>query len=216
MSNQVKQSAKADDKANVEADAEEQKVDGEDKSDEQKYTATYLETAIKDRVLREQKKFAKERADLEKKLSDYEKKATSNVEEDLRSKLTQYETEKKATAEKLDKYRQESLSSKIERALVAQDCLDPEVVRDHFLGRNLVHLDDDDELVVENLTGSLDDLVKDYLLKKPHLKRAPQAGGVGSKGPIRPMTVNGPQDMTADELGAQLGVKRKTNSFFGR
>jgi hypothetical protein len=208
--------------ANVETSPVEAKVDGEVQQSERTYTGADLEKVVKDRLTREQKKFAKEREDLQKRLSDLEQKASGkvspNIEEDMKGRLSKYEEEKRSLAVKLDKYRQDNLRATIERALIAQDCLDPEVVRDHLLSKSLVHLDDEDNVVVENVSGSLDDLVKDYLEKKPHLRRATSQGGVGSKGPQRPAIVpTDPRLMTLEQIEGELGIpKTQGKKLFGR
>jgi hypothetical protein len=194
--------------ANVEAKPE-AKVDGNERT----FTGAEIEQIVKDRILREAKKTAKLTSTYENKIAELEEKLTSggkakaNVEEDLRAKLSKYDDERKALSSKLSQYRNDSLAAQVERALVAHDCLDPEIVRDHFLGRRLVELDDDDSIVVNNETGRLDDLVKDYLDKKPHLRRGTSQGGTGSKGPSRPaiskpLDVANAKNWTAEEFEA--------------
>lgn len=212
MSEQLFSGTPAEKPANVEAQPTEKpeaKVDG----NEPTFTGQDVEEIVKKRVLRESKNTAKLKSSYEQQIAELKEKlesggkAKANVDDDLRSKLSKYEEQQKALTSKLSQYRQDSLASKIERALVAHDCLDAEIVRDHFLSRKLVELDEDDEVVVNNETGRLDDLVKDYLEKKPHLKRATSQGGVGSKGPgrsvvSRPLDVANARNWTAEDLEA--------------
>jgi hypothetical protein len=213
---------------NVNPEAVEPKVDGEesskpvvveddkaDKPEDRKYSASDLEQIVKERLARERKKFDREKSEWENKHT-VPKPASTNVEEDLRSKLATYENDKKQLNEKLTKYQQDNLRSHIEKTLNAANCLDPEVVIDHFISKNLVHLDDDGEMVVENTTANLDDLVQDYLSKKPYLLKATATNGVGSKAPKRPVTSNGTvKEMTTDQIREQLGGNKavKKNPF---
>ena len=204
--------------ANVEAEVVVPEVDGEPEKkveEERRYSAADLEQVVKDRLAREQKKFAKERAEWEVKQAP--KAQSSNVEEDLRSKLATYESEKKQLSDKLNKYQQDNLRAQVERKLNAADCLDPEVVIDHFMSRNLIHLDDDGSVVVENATGSLDDLVTDYLARKPHLRKATVSTGIGSRAPSRPAASTGNlSDMSTEELKKQMGVHETKRNPFAR
>jgi hypothetical protein len=202
--------------AHVEPEVVVPEVNGSEQvsSTERTFSTADVEQIVKDRLAREQKKFAKERSEWESKLAP--KVVSSNVEEDLRNKLSAYESEKKQLSEKLTKYQQDNLRAQVERKLSAAECLDPEVVIDHFMSRNLVHLDEDGQMVVENATGSLDDLVTDYLFRKPHLRRASVSTGVGSKAPSRPVAASGsPSEMTTDELRQQMGFgdTKKKNPF---
>jgi hypothetical protein len=152
------------------------------------------------------------RKELEKKHSDTTvkpSKGSANVEEELRGKLTQYEESQKTLSAKLNKYRDTTLRASIERELNAQSCVDPEVVIDHFLARNKVELDDDDNVVVNNATGKLSDLVTDYLTKKPHLAKPSQMSGAGTKGPkAAPQSSTTFGDKSIEEMEAALGIDR--------
>ena len=181
-------------------------------AEERRFTAAETERIVKDRLTREQKKFEKERVEWQSKLTAVEKaprkdtQVNPHIEEEWRSKLTDAETKTRTLTEQLEKYRLNSLDATIERELLAQGCVDPEVVSDHIKTRNLVHHDDEGNLVVENMSGNLSDLVMDYLSKKPHLKTAETTGGAGTKGPklsIETLTEK-------DRLRAQMGATPET------
>jgi hypothetical protein len=134
-------------KANVEAEPVEANVDGQEtqESSERQYTVAQTELIVKDRLAREQKKFAKEKAELEKQLSEFKKKSPSpNVEDDFKAKLTAHEAEKSTLTKRLEKYRDDSLRGAVERKLNEHGCLDPELVFETFKAKGLVQFDEED------------------------------------------------------------------------
>lgn len=175
---------------------------------ERTYTAADMQAIVKERLAREQKKYEKLLAEAEKKVT-VAPKVASNTDDEWRTKMADYEAKAAVLTEQVTKYRSESLTATIERSLNQHGCLDPEVVIDHFKSRNLVHLDDDGNVVVENDSGRLDDLVKDYLAKKPHLVKAQTVTGVGSKAP---KSQSGSMSRK-EELEALLAVPPKQGLF---
>jgi hypothetical protein len=147
---------------------------------DRKYTTKEVEAIVKDRLARDRKKVAA----AEKPVTEAPLKAgTANLEEEFKLRTKQWETEKSQLSEKLSKFQTQSLRSTVEKKLSEMGCLDPEIVFDNFHSRGLVKSDEDGQVVVENLSNSLDDLCRDYLAQKPHLVRATASGGVGSKAP---------------------------------
>ena len=180
-----------------------------DGKDTQSTERTYSESDIQKMIDGRFKKHNAEKADLLKKLAEAEEKATRkvspNVEEEMRDKLKKYETDIKSRDEKLAEYREKQMTAEIYREL--DDCVDPEVVIDHFINRKLVHLDSHGEMVVENVSGSLRNLVSDFLEKRPHLRKSQTTTGVGSRSPHK-VAVNAgtPADQRLAEASAALGI----------
>jgi hypothetical protein len=190
-----------------------------DGSSETPTERTFKESEIQKFLDDRFKKHSSVVADLQKKLAEAEekssKKVSSNVEEDLRNKLTKYETEIKSRDEKLGEYRQKQLSAELYQKLNTHGCVEPELAVDHFLNRKLVHLDQDGNMVVENVRGNLDDLITDFLDKRPSMRSATVKSGVGSK--PNKVASNAPatsQDQRLLEAANAIGVdlERMKNS----
>ena len=180
------------------------------------YSADDLQAIIKDRLSREAKKHQKEIDALK---TSYEKPAagakSSPIEEDYRSKLSAFEAEKKQLSEKLTKYRQDGLRSTVVAKLATAGCVEPGDITEVLLAKGLVKLDDEDQMIVENVNNSLDDLVTDYLAKRPYLVRPSSNGGVGSKGPASPavsVVPTDPREMTQAQRAAALGISAQPTS----
>jgi hypothetical protein len=179
--------------------------------EEKTYTAADVERIVRERVVRQNKQW-------EKKLAESQpQKPSQNVEEDARQKLQAAEERHKVLQVKLEKFRVDGLRAQVSSKLAEAGCIDPGDVTDVLLARNLVHLDDDDQIVTENVTNSLDDLVRDYLSRKPHLVKPSQANGLGTRGPAKPAVMNSdPKQMSTDELAAAMGMtKKKSKKLFG-
>jgi len=145
---------------------------------EKTFTATDVEQIVKDRLLREQKKHQKTLDELQK-----PKPKSDNVEQDLRNKLSEFEINHKTLSERLASYRDKSLRGSVMSKLSEAGCNDPELLTDHLLSKKLVHLDEDDSVIVENANNSLDDLIRSELNKRPHLVKPSGMNGLGSKAP---------------------------------
>lgn len=187
------------------------------KTDERKYTGTEMELIVKDRLTRERKKFDKEKAEWQSKQqtepapesSKDASKVNPNIESEWKAKLSQHEATNRELAAKLAKYRDVTLTTAIEKELLAQGCVDPELVSNDLRSRKLVESDDEGNLIVGELWGGkLEDLVSDYLSKKPHLVKAQQQGGLGTRAPKPTAAVSGdPSTWSIEQLEAQLGIK---------
>src|SRR5689334_20178349 len=71
---------------------------------EKTFTPAEVEQIVKDRLIREQKRYQKTLEELQK-----PKPKSDNVEQDLRNKLTEFETSTKTLNERLAAYRDKSL-----------------------------------------------------------------------------------------------------------
>src|SRR3954464_9925865 len=78
---------------------------------EKSFTASDVERIVKERLTREQKKFDKQINELQ---AAKKPSGSANVEEDLRGRLSQYETQTKSLVEKLNTYRGHQLKSTVE------------------------------------------------------------------------------------------------------
>jgi hypothetical protein len=182
---------------------------------EKTYTASDVERIVKERLTRQKNTFEKQFTEATQK-----KGGNANVEDDLRNRLTQYETQTKSLNETLNRYRNSQLKATVEAECAKHGCNDPELLATHFLTKKLVSVDDDDNLVVGNVENSLTELVKAELSKRPHLVRASQSSGLGSKGTGSVQTTGkSPKDMTAaeyEQFKADLGVRTAgPNKLFG-
>lgn len=174
-------------------------------SEERKYTQQDVDRIVKDRLAREQKKFAKQ--------SDATKKTSGPEDSDLKGIRSEYEEKLSTVLKRFDSMRSANLKSEVEKALIEAGCIDTEVMSNYFLSRNQVHFDEDDNLVVEG-ADSLSELVKNELGKRPHLQRPKNAGGTGSKAPgvLKPQPTN-LKDMSSEQYAAwkeslNIGVKK--------
>jgi len=197
-----------------------EKDSGEVQSEEKQYTGSDVASIVKDRLAREQKKFAADydkRLKAEKEQWQKSQKPNQSVEEEFKAKLTEYEGRTKLLSEKVSRYQGEHLNNQIERALVAQGCIDPALVAADLKSQGLVSLDEEGELVVEN-HRSLDDLAKSYLAKKPYLVKATTQGGLGTKQPSNvSATIGDPSKRSLEEIENALGIKStKRNALFGK
>jgi hypothetical protein len=173
--------------------------------DEKMFTAEEVNEIVKQRLLKEHRK-------LEKKSEVAAvKKPASGVEEDLRSKLTQYEAQLAAYQSRLQSQRDRELRTTVEKKLMENGCNDPELLTTYLLSKQLVSYDENDELQVQNANNSLDELIQGELKKRSHLVKPNQTSGVGSKAPgaVRPTGGLSPKDMTSDQWKAyvqELGI----------
>src|SRR4051812_1702005 len=81
------------------------------KSEERRFNGFEMETIVKDRLAREQKKFAKREQELQSQLAELKKVAPDkqvnpNIEAEWQSKLAAYETQNRTLAEQLGTYRE--------------------------------------------------------------------------------------------------------------
>lgn len=146
------------------------------------------------------------------------KKPSENVEQDLRSKLAQQEAHQKQLTDRLNKYRDDGLKALLEKTLIEKGCNDPDLLSTYFLSKNLVHFDENDDLIVENEQNSLDDLVKDQLAKRTHLVKPKQVNGAGSRAPGQIQTQKDANvgDMTPEQFKAwkeQQRIGANSNLF---
>src|SRR5579871_546839 len=89
---------------------------------ERTYTTHQFNKAVEKRLKRERDEFAEEKSKLEEKLAQFEKrvsgeKISQNIEEEYRSKLTEYEKKTKKLTEQVNTYRHQHLDSTVEKAL---------------------------------------------------------------------------------------------------
>ena len=171
------------------------------------YSGDEVEKIVLDRLTRERKRNEKEKATLAAKAP------TTPIEEDFRSKLSEYEVKLKEADNKLATFRQKNLEATVQSVAGKFGSLDPELVATQLIGSGKVHLEDDGTLVVENISGSLDELVLEYSKKKPYLFRDPSKGGAGTTGPTQ-VGIGG--QMTTDQMGKMLGVSTTKKPLFGR
>lgn len=178
------------------------------------YSSSDIETIVKDRLVRERKKFDKE---LETVRADYEAKKPASDNEVVKGKLNQLESEKRSLSEKLTRIQTETLRSQVKSKLSEAGCVDPDLVTDHMLTKRLVTMDDDGNTVVDHFSNNLDDLVKDFLGQKPQLVKSGSKGGAGTKGPTQPnatYVADDPKTWTDDELKKRLEIRSKNNKLF--
>jgi hypothetical protein len=155
-----------------------------------------VQKLIQERLGKQAKKYAAERAELEDRLAAYEGTPTVDDDEkkpqtpkstpadaEIRRKLSKTERDYKALQERLEKHRQGTLKAAVQSKLAEKDCIDPEIVYGDLVSKGLVKMDEDDNVVVDPMYGDLDKLVDDYLSRREYLKRSKTTGGLGSKAP---------------------------------
>lgn len=174
------------------------------------FTQSQLDRAVKQRLERDRRERKTQPTEI--------KKTSENVEEDLRSKLVQQEVHQKQLTDRLNKYRDDGLKALLEKTLIEKGCNDPELLSTYFLSKNLVHFDENDDLIVENGFNDLDDLVTRELSKRTHLVRPKQVSGAGSRAPgaIQSQATPKIADMTPEQYKAwkeQEGLGPKKSLF---
>lgn len=179
------------------------------------YTTADVERIVKDRLARDRKE---RKAETPADQAQKPKASGSGVEEELRGKLAQYDTLTKTMESKLTAMRDNQLKTTIENECIKAGCNDPELLTTYFLTKKAVRFGDDDSLVVDNLSGSLTDLVKDELAKRPHLAKPTQVSGMGSKATGAPKVPSGKsiKDMSPEEYAAHreaVGIKTPGGKF---
>jgi len=159
------------------------------------FTQAQVEELVKDRLSKQERKFLRKQDEIEKELEalktpvkEKEVKQLTPLEVEYKTKLAEFENKTKALNEKLNKQKQMSLKSVIVQKLVENNCIDPEMVFNDLRSRELINLDEDDEITVPSMFKDVDECIKDYLTKKEYLVKAQRQGGIGSK-PINGLNI---------------------------
>jgi hypothetical protein len=167
---------------------------------------------------------AEEKKKYQKSVDELANKKATPVVPEADNKYSHYEQQILELNTKLSGLRSNQLGNALKSKLSEHGCLDPDLVAGDFLNRKLVSLDDDDSIYVAPETGAvdIDDLVKGYLSKKPHLVKATQSAGLGTKSPGTLKFVPDSsqiKNMTSEQYQAwkeQNNIVKPNDKWFGK
>ena len=165
------------------------------------FSQEQVEELVKERLSKAERKFARKQLELENQLDLFknpkdtdvsggsvesdkkDRKSLTPLELEYQAKLNEYKAKEQALMEKVNKHRQESFRATIIQKLTENDCIDSELVFNDLKSRELIKIDEEDEIVVPAMFKDSDEVIKDYLAKHEYLVKAKRQGGMGTKGP---------------------------------
>jgi len=183
------------------------KSDGAE-AQEKTYTNAEVQQLIVDRLNREKAKYEKQIGGLK---TEYETKLKAPKEADeSKQRLADYEKKLQQSNERINRFRQDNLRTKIESKLAAKGCVSADIATDHILARGLATIDEDDQIAVDAKYLSLDSMLDDFETSHRDLfkKITP---GAGSKPPV---SVNVTEPDALDRYKAMFpGYENRTKKF---